>query len=212
MGSKTIILKLLSKRLGKLVKNEDLSMATNIQDWPRQLRTLRQEGYDIEYFRKLKGYVLHSLTKKKGAKRRTINAKQRYAILKRNNFRCRSCGRGVKEGVKLNVDHKIPVDWGVKEHYENNELQTLCEECNLGKKNFYSDYDKEEIQNILSLRSGMDRLEALFKYRKGRPIPWEILDSISGIRDWERTLRSLRNNKKMNIAWNNKTRTYTFKP
>ena len=56
----------------------------------------------------------------------------------------------------------------------------------------------------------MARIEKLFKHREGKAISWELLDAISGIRDWERTLRYLRQKKKMNIVWNKKTRTYTF--
>ena len=211
MGAKEKILRLLKENVGKVVKSERLTEATGIREWPRQLRFLRQEGYDIEYLPKSKGYILSSLRKKPGKKRVAINQKQRYRILKRNGYRCRACGRGAKDGVKLEVDHKIPVDWEGKDHYENGELQTYCEDCNRGKKHFYADFDREETEKILSMKSGMARLEALFRHRKGKPISWEVLDAISGIRDWERTLRLLREKKGMNIVWDSKARSYTYK-
>jgi len=55
----------------------------------------------------------------------------RYYILKRDNFHCQYCGRGIEDGVKLNVDHIIPVSKGGKTEEDN--LQTLCWECNIGK-------------------------------------------------------------------------------
>lgn len=158
-----------------------------------------------------RSYILYSLDKKKGKERVPISEKQRYRVLKRNGHRCRSCGRGPKDGVKLQIDHKIPVDWKGKEFYANGDLQTYCEECNRGKKNWYADFNKDEVQDILSLRSGTAKIEALFRSRKNRPIPWEILDTLSGIRDWPRTLRILRQTKKMNIVWDREKKTYTFR-
>ena len=63
--------------------------------------------------------------------RSLMTDKLRYSILKRDGFRCQICGRGAKDGVKLHVDHIIPVSKGGKTVPEN--LRTLCEDCNLGK-------------------------------------------------------------------------------
>lgn len=57
---------------------------------------------------------------------------KRYDILRRDNFRCQICGRSQSDGAKLEVDHIIPVSKGGKTVDEN--LQTLCHECNQGKK------------------------------------------------------------------------------
>lgn len=60
----------------------------------------------------------------------------RYDILKRDDFTCQLCGASSKkDGVKLEVDHIIPVSKGGKTEKEN--LQTLCERCNRGKSNKY---------------------------------------------------------------------------
>ncbi len=210
MPAKEIILKLLLNNVGRVVSNDIITKATGIRSWARQLRFLRQEGYDIKFVRKENGYILLSEIKKEGQKRVPINQKQRYRILKRNGFRCRACGLGASDGVKLQVDHKVPVDWKGKELYENGDLQTYCEPCNLGKKNFYSDFDREEIEKIFSLKSGTAKIEFLFRQRKGQPISYEVLEAISEIRDWERTLRHIRQKNKMNIIWNRKSKTYTF--
>lgn len=55
----------------------------------------------------------------------------RYDILRRDGFRCQICGATQEDGVKLHVDHIIPVAKGGKTEYGN--LRTLCEECNRGK-------------------------------------------------------------------------------
>ena len=57
----------------------------------------------------------------------------RYDILKRDNFRCQICGSTQQDGVKLHVDHIVPVSKGGKTEPSN--LQTLCDRCNMGKSN-----------------------------------------------------------------------------
>jgi len=59
----------------------------------------------------------------------------RLKILSRDNFRCVFCGKSPAAdlGTKLHVDHKIPFSQGGKSTFDN--LQTLCEQCNLGKSN-----------------------------------------------------------------------------
>ena len=59
----------------------------------------------------------------------------RYDIMKRDNFRCVLCGRTAKEGVKLHVDHIVPVAKGGLTVPDN--LRTLCDQCNLGKSDKY---------------------------------------------------------------------------
>lgn len=62
----------------------------------------------------------------------------RYDILKRDGFRCVLCGRTAGEGVKLHVDHIVPVSKGGKTIHKN--LRTLCESCNWGKSDKYDEY------------------------------------------------------------------------
>lgn len=59
----------------------------------------------------------------------------RYDIMKRDNFRCVLCGRTANEGVKLHVDHIVPVAKGGLTVPDN--LRTLCDQCNLGKSDKY---------------------------------------------------------------------------
>lgn len=64
---------------------------------------------------------------------RTITLADRLKVLDRDNFRCVFCGRSpvTDFGIKLHIDHKIPFSKGGKSTPDN--LQTLCQECNLGK-------------------------------------------------------------------------------
>ena len=62
----------------------------------------------------------------------------RYAVLKRDQFRCQICGASAAEGVKLEVDHIRPISKGGKTEMSN--LRTLCERCNRGKRDKYDPY------------------------------------------------------------------------
>jgi hypothetical protein len=69
---------------------------------------------------------------------RCPDLRMRWRVLTRDSFRCRSCGRSpaVERGVVLHVDHIIPWSKGGQTVDEN--LQTLCDRCNLGKSDFVS--------------------------------------------------------------------------
>lgn len=55
--------------------------------------------------------------------------------------RCQQCGRTPgDDGVRLQVDHKMPQSWGGTNAIGN--LQALCEECNRGKKAYYATLDR----------------------------------------------------------------------
>jgi len=66
--------------------------------------------------------------------RGALPLKIRWDVLKRDNYRCVKCGRSpsVDHKVRLEVDHKHPVAKNGENDIEN--LQTLCWECNQGKK------------------------------------------------------------------------------
>ena len=64
-----------------------------------------------------------------------VDRAMRYEVLRRDGFRCVRCGRGAKDGVTLHVDHIRPVSRGGRSTMGN--LQTLCEDCNMGKGNRY---------------------------------------------------------------------------
>ncbi|GAB4403968.1 MAG: hypothetical protein Fur0028_16440 [Bacteroidales bacterium] len=59
---------------------------------------------------------------------------QKAAIMKRDGYKCVVCGRGIKDGVELQVDHIKAKDFGGKATIENG--QTLCAQHNFKKKNY----------------------------------------------------------------------------
>jgi len=74
-------------------------------------------------------YSLELAKKKK--RRIAISKTLRIEILQRDHFKCKYCGRGVEDGVTLQVDHKLPVSAGGKTEMGN--LITSCADCNNGK-------------------------------------------------------------------------------
>ncbi len=67
--------------------------------------------------------------------KRNIPLGLRYQILKRDRFRCVKCGKSpaTELNCKLHIDHILPFSKGGKTVINN--LQTTCQECNLGKGN-----------------------------------------------------------------------------
>jgi len=63
--------------------------------------------------------------------RRALSTRARFAIFKRDGYRCRLCGATADDGARLEVDHIRPVARGGASTPSN--LWTLCRECNSGK-------------------------------------------------------------------------------
>ena len=61
----------------------------------------------------------------------------RYDVMRRDGFRCVLCGRDASDGIKLHVDHIVPVSKGGLSTMDN--LRTLCEDCNRGKRDKYDE-------------------------------------------------------------------------
>ncbi|MCJ8503218.1 homing endonuclease associated repeat-containing protein, partial [Desulfatitalea alkaliphila] len=66
---------------------------------------------------------------------RTANLRQRFRVMKRDDFRCVLCGSSPanKPGCELHIDHILPWSQGGETVEEN--LRTLCSDCNLGRSN-----------------------------------------------------------------------------
>lgn len=63
--------------------------------------------------------------------RKAISLRKRFFVMKRDGFTCVLCG-ACGQGVRLEVDHKVPHAMGGTDALDN--LQTLCFECNRGKR------------------------------------------------------------------------------
>ena len=102
--------------------------------------------------------------------RRAPTPKKRMEILKRDNYRCRICGRRPDEHVdiELNVHHIRPFGEGGVTHEEN--LITLCDTCHRGLEPHYewSLYDLlgSELGEDLKSRKRRQYLEDVRLYRQ----------------------------------------------
>lgn len=61
----------------------------------------------------------------------------RMFVLERDGAKCACCGRTRKDGVKLNVDHIKPRKTHPELALDPDNLQVLCNVCNLGKGNVF---------------------------------------------------------------------------
>jgi len=59
----------------------------------------------------------------------------RYKALKLGSGSCCLCGATAKDGIKLHVDHIKPKSLYPYLEYDLDNLQVLCEDCNIGKSN-----------------------------------------------------------------------------
>ncbi|WP_020394191.1 HNH endonuclease [Thiolinea disciformis] len=66
----------------------------------------------------------------------------RWQIFQRDHWKCVACGRRSHDGAILHVDHIIPRSHGGSDKLEN--LQTLCNICNIGKSN----RDTTDLRNL----------------------------------------------------------------
>jgi 5-methylcytosine-specific restriction endonuclease McrA len=210
-SGKTRILEHLKKNIGKWISNGELRNIAGYKgnDVPRVIRSLRQEGWAIE----VRGDGYNRLTSfKKGpgrGLRKPISEKIRYQVLERDGHRCKSCGRSPEDNVKLQIDHVIPVDWGGKTEIDN--LETLCEECNRGKKNWIPTVSVDVMQKIMLKQTVEERIEALFESLPCEDIPSAIIRLVSrGAFDWQRALRRIRQRTGKKIVPTQKRTAYRY--
>lgn len=69
--------------------------------------------------------IWDSISKVERAK---VSNKMRFAVYKRDGYRCQKCGRKTDD---LEIDHIFPISKGGKTEFNN--LQTLCHDCNMKK-------------------------------------------------------------------------------
>jgi 5-methylcytosine-specific restriction endonuclease McrA len=125
-----------------------------------------------------------------------ISERDRAAVLRHG--RCAMCGRTpLEHGIVLQVDHRIPKEWGGTDALEN--LQPLCEECNRGKKNLFASYRKfeSEIRAAIGHTSVHMRIGELLKAFGGEPVRSDVLEMVASPpgdyqEDWQKRLRELR--------------------
>ena len=77
-----------------------------------------------------------------------MNYTLREEVFKRDGYKCCVCGKTEKDGVRLEIDHIIPVSKGGQSTISN--LQTLCSSCNAKKNTMDNDsFIKKSIKEKL---------------------------------------------------------------
>ena len=185
------VLEHLKANMGQWIHNQELRNLSGLNDVPRTIRLLRQEGWKIDV--RGDGYVTLTSLEKEPARgmRKAVNEKVRYEVFSRDGFRCKACGRTTDDGVKIVVDHIRPVDWGGTNDISN--LITLCEECNRGKKAWVDSVPSQIMKEVMDRPSVEQRIEALFDRFPNQDIPSTMIQLVSkGALDWQRALRRIR--------------------
>jgi 5-methylcytosine-specific restriction endonuclease McrA len=120
-----------------------------------------------------------------------ISISSRARILWRDHSTCQMCGRTPQQdAVRLVIDHKIPRDWGGRTEDDN--LWTLCEECNAGKKNHFASHDAELMRKVVNDKSVHMRIGELLKAYDGKPVPSDLIEFVANQDDWQKRTRDLR--------------------
>ncbi len=116
------------------VAKDELQYVARIQEHPRRIRELIEEGWQIESNMDRPelepGQYVMAAPGQLPARARTA-IKLRYEILDRDGYRCRSCGATPGDGRRLQVHHTTPVADGGDNSSEN--LETLCDDCHAGR-------------------------------------------------------------------------------
>ena len=99
------------------------------RDPDRAIRQLSQSGFLIKI---AKGVYKYDPEKAYKRELEDFTAAQKKAILERDGYKCVVCGKGLRDGVELHVDHIKPKDKGGEATIENG--QVLCGPHNYQKK------------------------------------------------------------------------------
>lgn len=150
------------------------------RDTWRGIRKLHEQGFLIKV---KKGIYRHDPNLVKQKELSDFSAEQKRQILKRDGYKCVQCGRGIKDGVELHVDHIKSKYSGGTATIENG--QTLCSQHNFIKKHLkYTETGKKMFIRLYELAKKEDN-KPLLRFSK------EILEvfednDINGHIKWEK--------------------------
>jgi|HubBroStandDraft_1064217.scaffolds.fasta_scaffold42472_2 hypothetical protein len=151
--------------------------------------TVRCYGQDVRY--QLVGWAGRPLE----TRPLPISARLRAEVLA--PARCAQCGRTpVRHGVVLNVDLRVPLDWGGTNDPEN--LQPLCEECQDGRRQYLQTYSAyaDRIRHAASFDEPQKRIGELLRAFQGDWVPTDLIGIVASAKeyqeDYQRRIRDLR--------------------
>lgn len=161
----------------------------------RRLRSLRKY-YDVPG-KQVGGRYVYTLGERKLTETDSgvISGRLRSEALNLAKGRCQMCGKTVADdGIKLQIDHKVPQTWGGLTVIEN--LWAICEMCNNGKRDHFKSYDPAEMAALLAYGSVHERIAHLLKLHMGTPVDSNVIEFVANAterqEDWQKRLRDLR--------------------
>lgn len=158
------------------------------QHLDRRVRQLR-DRYSIPFIHG-RGYVIQG-PRSAPIEDEGVSNRVRAAILHAARGMCQMCGRTVSDDrVRLQVDHKIPQDWGGKSDRQN--LWALCSDCNQGKKAHFESFDPSVMSTLMQHKSVHVRLGEALKLGASTGVDAGFLEMVANQREWDRRLRELR--------------------
>lgn len=124
-----------------------------------------------------------------------ISSALRAKLLHTAHGKCQMCGRTIADDdIKLEIDHKIPRNWGGLTVEEN--LWAICGLCNGGKRDFFATFNDDEMTRILAKDSVYERIAETLRIYEGSPTPAWLLQFVANAddfqEDWQKRLRELR--------------------
>ena len=135
-SGKDRLLRYFQANVGAVITKEQLRyVAKTLQEHPRRVRELAEEGWQIDSHYDQPGlrpgeYVMTDGERLDAKARQHI--KQRHEILERAKWRCQKCGADPKvDPVRLQVHHIRPVHRGGQNDDDN--LVVLCDACHAGE-------------------------------------------------------------------------------
>lgn len=93
---------------------------------PSQLRQIYNNLAEINFETTTRKY-------NQANQRKLMTQELRNKIKERDNYTCQICGKYMPDEVGLHIDHIVPISKGGKTVEQN--LQVLCDKCNLRKSN-----------------------------------------------------------------------------
>jgi len=149
------------------------------RDPDRAIRHLAQSGFLIKI---AKGIYCYDPEKVKQRELHDFTAAQKKEILERDGYKCVECGRGLKDGVELHVDHIKPKDRSGEATIKNGQVlcgphnyqKKMLNQTETGKKMFIRLYElvkSEKNESLISFCT--DVLETYEKHNINGHIIWE---------------------------------------
>ncbi|HEV2080609.1 MAG TPA: HNH endonuclease signature motif containing protein [Allosphingosinicella sp.] len=193
------VLELLKRHPDGLTAPEIRAQVGGVGDQEQLMRRLRhlRKHYVIPYSKEDGRWAYRYKGEKQDVKTDSgaISGKQRARILNLAKGKCQMCGRSVEEdGIKLQVDHRVPQTWGGLTVDEN--LWALCVQCNHGKRDFFESFDPNEMTELMAIESVHERIARFLRMHEGEAVDSNLIEDIANVRerqeDWQKRLRELR--------------------